>query len=113
MVRSELVELLCAKYPEIPKPTVEAATKLIFSEIVETLVRGDRVELRNFGSFFTNTLKPTMGRNPKTGEAVPLGERRAVRFRIGMKAHARLNGLSDSADELHEVLHVIGLSPAS
>ena len=91
MLRSELIELLVQRFPEIPRHDVEAAAKLIFSEINNALASGHRVELRDFGVFKTNTLKAMTGRNPSTGEAVQLNVRKSMRFKAGAQLRRRLN----------------------
>jgi integration host factor subunit beta len=113
MLRSELVELLCTHYPETPRQTVEAAVKLVFSEITQAVARGDRVELRNFGTFFASNLKPTMGHNPKTGEALWLGKRRAVRFKAGVNVRASLNCDDSEFEDRSELVDATRLSVAS
>ncbi len=52
--------------------------------IVDSLSRGETVELRNFGIFKVKTRKPRIGRNPKTGVTVPIPEKKVVSFKSGM-----------------------------
>lgn len=113
MLRSELIELLVQRYPKIPRHDIETAAKLIFSEIYDALASGDRVELRDFGVFKTNTLKAITGRNPSTGEAVALNARKSVRFRAGAQLRKRLNEKPNQQNEAQHNVHDIGLSLAS
>jgi len=52
--------------------------------IVESLARGETVELRNFGIFKAKSRKGRMGRNPRTGESVPIPEKKVVTFKPGL-----------------------------
>ncbi|MBI5124346.1 MAG: integration host factor subunit beta [Candidatus Omnitrophica bacterium] len=52
--------------------------------IIESLAKGDTVELRNFGIFKVKSRKPRVGRNPKTGATVPIPGKRTVSFKSGM-----------------------------
>lgn len=59
-------------------------------DIIESLARGETVELRNFGVFKVRTRKGRMGRNPRTGEAVSIPERKIVNFKPGMVMKKRV-----------------------
>ncbi len=52
--------------------------------IIAALVRGETVELRNFGVFKVRSRRSRVGRNPRTGTKVPIPERKAVSFKVGM-----------------------------
>jgi DNA-binding protein HU-beta/integration host factor subunit alpha len=52
--------------------------------IVESLAKGETVELRNFGIFKVKTRKGRMGRNPRTGDSVPIPEKKVVTFKTGL-----------------------------
>jgi len=53
-------------------------------QIIAALVRGETVELRNFGVFKVRSRRPRVGRNPRTGTKVPIPERKVVSFKVGM-----------------------------
>jgi integration host factor subunit beta len=55
-----------------------------FDTVLAALREGKRIELRNFGVFQTKTRKRRIGRNPKTGEVVPVPERKTVIFKPGL-----------------------------
>lgn len=69
---------------------VDDATRLIFDHIGDTLARGDRVELRGFGSFDLRIREPRTARNPKTGAPVLVGLRRIAHFKPGAILRDRL-----------------------
>lgn len=59
--------------------------------MIETLVETGRIELRNFGVFTVKVTAPRKARNPRTGEAVMIGQRRVVRFKPGKVMAEQLN----------------------
>jgi integration host factor subunit beta len=69
----------------------ERVVTTIFDEIAEALSRGDRVELRGFGAFSVKDRQPRIGRNPRTGEAVPVEGKRVPYFKTGKELRERLN----------------------
>ena len=70
IVKSKLLKQLSKNYPNFLKKDLEKFTEIILKEIKKTLRRGERVELRGFGVFSTNTQKARISRNPKTGKKV-------------------------------------------
>ena len=78
--------------------TRQQARKLVdgfFEEISQSLAQGHEVKLSGFGNFELKNKKPRPGRNPKTGESVPIQARRVVTFKAGQK----LRGWIDSQNE--------------
>ena len=79
MIKSELVQRLAARNPHLYQRDIENIVDAILGEIAGALSRGDRVELRGFGAFSTKQRQARTGRNPRTGDKVPVdGEVRAV-----------------------------------
>ena len=83
MVRSQLIELLSQELEGLSPKDMELAVKLLQGQMIERLARGGRIEIRGFVSFSLHYRRPKLARNPKTGEAVPLGERHVVHFKPG------------------------------
>ena len=79
MTKSELIAELSATNPHLTGRDVELIVGTIFNEITAALSRGERVELRGFGAFTVKRRDARTGRNPRTGEAVPVDEK-AVPF---------------------------------
>ena len=69
MTRSDLVEELAARFPQLAHRDAESAVKALLDAMSEALVKGHRIELRGFGSFSVNRRPPRMGRNPRSGES--------------------------------------------
>jgi integration host factor subunit beta len=72
MTRSELIADLAAANPHLMGRDVELIVATILDEITAALSRGERVELRGFGAFTVKRRDARTGRNPRTGEAVPV-----------------------------------------
>ena len=71
-----------------------------FEEVRETLEAGDQVKLSGFGNFELREKKSRPGRNPKTGEDIPISARRVVTFRPGQKLKARVEvGTADKLEK--------------
>ncbi|SDM36327.1 integration host factor subunit beta [Oryzisolibacter propanilivorax] len=83
MTRSDLVEELAARFAQLTQRDAELAVKTILDAVGDALVRGHRIEIRGFGSFSVTRRPPRMGRNPRTGQAVPIPEKRVPHFKPG------------------------------
>ena len=73
--------------------------ELFFDEISGSLDRNERVKLSGFGNFYLREKGGRPGRNPKTGEEIPITARRVVTFRPGQKLKARVEGYSEPDSE--------------
>ena len=91
MNKSDLIELLAKKLPNLAARDVEVIVNTVFESMSDSLRKGDRIEIRGFGSFEVRTRKPRVGRNPKTGMAVDVGERRVPFFKVGKELRERVN----------------------
>jgi integration host factor subunit beta len=91
IVKSKLLKQLSENYPNFLKKDLEKFTNIILNEIKRSLKRGDRVELRGFGVFSTNTQKASIRRNPKTGEKVNVPEKKTIHFKMAKEMFKKLN----------------------
>lgn len=89
--KSDLIEMLTKKLPSMAGRDVEVIVNTIFDSMTDALRRGDRIEIRGFGSFEVRTRRPRLGRNPKTGASVDVGERRVPFFKVGKELRERVN----------------------
>jgi integration host factor subunit beta len=92
MTKSELIQRLAERNPHLYMRDVEKIVDTIFDEITNALAKGDRVELRGFGAFSVKQRDARMGRNPRTGENVPVDAKRLPFFKTGKALRERLNG---------------------
>lgn len=93
MIRSELIQKLADANPHLYQRDVEKIVNTFFEEIINALVRGERVELRGFGAFSVKTRDARVGRNPRTGDSVTVDEKCVPFFKTGKLLRDRLNGL--------------------
>lgn len=83
MTKSQFIEYLTEKYPQITKKDMELIFDTLVESIVEALKNGKRVDVRDFGNFVIKEKKPRNARNPKTGEQVMVPKRKKIYFKIG------------------------------
>ncbi len=91
MIKSELVQKIADANPHLYHKDVERIVNTILNEIVETLARNKRVELRGFGAFSVKHRPSRLARNPRTGAKVPVDEKYIPFFKTGKDLHRRLN----------------------
>lgn len=98
MTRADLTE---AVYHEVGLSRSESAelVESVLDEISETLIQGDAVKISSFGSFSVRDKAQRVGRNLKTGEAVPILPRRVLVFRASHVLKDRINGETTGAGE--------------
>lgn len=91
MTRSELVKSLAQDNPHLYRRDVETIVSTVLGEIEAALARGDRVELRGFGAFTVKERKARIGRNPRSGEAVAVPDKRLPFFKPGKRLRERVD----------------------
>jgi integration host factor subunit beta len=94
MLKSGLARRLSEQNPHLYAKDLEKVVDAIFQEIERALARGDRVELRGFGTFAVKTWRARPGRNPRSGATVDVPERRYPSFRMAKEMLLRLNRVS-------------------
>ncbi|MDH3355341.1 MAG: integration host factor subunit beta [Chromatiales bacterium] len=91
MTKSELIEKLAEQLEQLPAKDIELSVKTVIEQMSQSLADGDRIEIRGFGSFSLHFRPPRVGRNPKTGESVTLGEKYVPHFKPGKELRERVN----------------------
>ena len=91
MTKSELIERIVSRQPQLSAKDVELAVKTLLDHMSQTLSSGDRIEIRGFGSFSLHYLAPRVGRNPKTGETVELQGKFVPHFKPGKELRDQVN----------------------
>ena len=94
MTRSELIDALAARFPSLTAADSDASVKLLLDAMSVALSKGDRIEIRSFGSFDLNYRPPRLGRNPKTGEKVPVPAKTVPHFKAGKELRERVDKTS-------------------
>ena len=91
IVKSNLLKQLSKNYPNFFKKDLEKFTNIILKEIKISLKRGERVELRGFGVFFTKIQKARISRNPKTNTKIDTPEKKTIHFKMSKDLFKILN----------------------
>ena len=91
MNKSDLVKKLFKKKDSFTEDDLEKSTNTILNFLSDTLFQGDRVEIRNFGTFSTRKREKRISRNPKTGTSVLVKEKSYPYFRASKNLKNSLN----------------------
>lgn len=105
MTKAELIEEV-SKVVEMTRKDSETIVETIFDSIVNSLHKGEKIEIRGFGSFRTRQRQPRVGRNPKTGSRVEVPSKRIPYFKPSKELRDLVNG-AHAASPNHDA------SPAS
>ncbi|ETF02077.1 integration host factor subunit alpha [Advenella sp. S44] len=102
LTKAELAELLFERVG-LNKREAKDIVDTFFEEIRESLAKGDSVKLSGFGNFQVRDKPARPGRNPKTGEVIPISARRVVTFHASQK----LKGIVEQGDEYNPDLTLV------
>jgi integration host factor subunit beta len=90
MTKSELIDAIAGR-GELTKARAELVVNCVFDAMTEALQRGEGIEIRGFGSFTVRPYKPYNGRNPRTGQPVPVPAKRLPFFKVGKELKELVN----------------------
>lgn len=90
MTRSDLIQALAERFPQLVTKDIDIAVKEILDAMGSALIRGDRIEVRGFGSFGLNYRPPRTARNPKTGTPVNVPGKWQPHFKAGKELRERV-----------------------
>ncbi len=90
MNKSDLIETL-SRDAELPKGKAEEVVKTVFTTMANALAKGDRVEIRGFGTFKVKNYDGYTGHNPKTGEPIKVKPKKLPFFKCGNKLKERVD----------------------
>jgi integration host factor subunit beta len=90
MTKSDLIDALC-EAQKMPKGRAELLVNVIFDTMEASLRRGERIEIRGFGSFEIREYRAYEGRNPRTGSSVAVKPKRLPFFKVGKELKERVN----------------------
>ncbi|MDR2787234.1 MAG: integration host factor subunit beta [Candidatus Accumulibacter sp.] len=91
MTKSDMIARLAERFPQLVAKDADFAVKMILDALSDALVKGDRIEIRGFGSFSLNHRPPRIGRNPKSGEKVRVPEKWVPHFKAGKELRERVD----------------------
>ena len=95
MTKSELIERLAQIQNHLAYRDVELSVKSLLEQMSHFLAKGERIEIRGFGSFSLHYRPPRIGRNPKTGDPVALPGKYVPHFKPGKELRERVNGAAE------------------
>ena len=90
MTKSEFIERLATKFPDLPTTDVQLAVNTLLEYMSSALEKGERIEARGFGSFSLRHFPERKAPNPKTGETVQVLPRSLVYFKPGLELRERV-----------------------
>lgn len=91
MTKRDLIDEVVRLYPVYSRRDAEVIVNSVFESMTEALCRGDRIEIRGFGSFVVKQRQAREGRNPKTGEIVAVASKRVPFFKVGKELKNRVD----------------------
>ena len=91
MTKSDMIARLAERFPQLVAKDADFAVKMILDALSEALAKGDRIEIRGFGSFSLNYRPPRVGRNPKSGDKVSVPEKWVPHFKAGTELRERVD----------------------
>ncbi|MGH7905736.1 MAG: integration host factor subunit beta [Candidatus Binataceae bacterium] len=92
MTKRGIIEELLARQQRFSRRDSETSVNALFDAMSNVLARGDRIEIRGFGTFAVKHRRSRQGRNPKTGAMVSVNAKRVPFFRAGKEIRSELNG---------------------
>jgi integration host factor subunit alpha len=98
LTKAEMAEMLFNELG-LNKREAKELVELFFNEVSEALAAGEDVKLSGFGNFTLRKKNQRPGRNPKTGEEIPISARRVVTFRPGQKLKARVEAYAGTQQQ--------------
>ena len=90
--KADLIEMLCESH-KMSRQTSKQFVEMFFELIRLNLEKGEHVKVSGFGNFILRDKAERPGRNPKSGEEIPVSARRVVTFKAGMKLKKRVDAL--------------------
>jgi integration host factor subunit beta len=90
MLKSDLINILVVKRG-VTQKQAEATIETIFDSMKDALCKGENIEIRGLGAFHVKHYDGYQGRNPKTGEVIPVKPKRGILFRTGKELRDRVN----------------------
>jgi integration host factor subunit beta len=93
IVKSKLLKQLADNYPNFYKKDLEKFINIFLNDIKEALRKGERLELRNFGTLSTRIQKASIRRNPKTGEKVHVKQKRTIYWKMSKEMFNKINNV--------------------
>jgi integration host factor subunit beta len=100
VTKRDLIEEIAQHYPRFSRRDAEVIVNAVFDSMTEALAKGERIEIRGFGSFIVKQRSSREGRNPRTGAVVSVAAKKVPLFKVGKELRLRVD---DQPDEMNEL----------
>ncbi len=91
MTKAQLVQELIQRVSTLSQQQAKAIVHTLFSSMTQALARGEKIEIRDFGSFKVRNYQPYQGRNPQTGTKVDVAPKKLPHFKVGKELKDRVD----------------------
>ena len=102
MTKRDLIDEVLQLFPRFSRRDAEVMVNAVFDSMTAALTRGERIEIRGFGSFVVKHRQAREGRNPKTGSLVSVQAKRVPFFKVGKELRLRVDGKPFTAADSEE-----------
>jgi integration host factor subunit beta len=92
VTKRDLIEEVAIQYPRFSRRDAEVMVNAVFDSMTEALAKGERIEIRGFGSFMVKQREAREGRNPRTGALVSVAAKKVPLFKVGKELRLRVDG---------------------
>jgi len=100
VTKRDLIEEIAQHYPRFSRRDAEVIVNAVFDSMTDALAKGERIEIRGFGSFIVKQRSSREGRNPRTGAVVSVAAKKVPLFKVGKELRLRVD---DQPDEMNEL----------
>lgn len=102
MTKRDLIEEVALQYPRFSRRDAEVMVNAVFDSMTDALAKGERIEIRGFGSFIVKQRSAREGRNPRTGEIVSVAAKKVPLFKVGKELRLRVDGQPVSEEDMEK-----------
>src|SRR5215510_8812147 len=92
VTKRDLIEEVAQQYPRFSRRDAEVMVNAVFDSMTDALAKGERIEIRGFGSFIVKQRAAREGRNPRTGAVVAVASKKVPLFKVGKELRLRVDG---------------------
>jgi integration host factor beta subunit len=92
VTKRDLIEAIAQHYPRFSRRDAEVMVNAVFDSMTDALAKGERIEIRGFGSFIVKQRAAREGRNPRTGSLVSVSAKKVPLFKVGKELRLRVDG---------------------
>ena len=100
VTKRDLIEEVAVQYPRFSRRDAEVMVNAVFDSMTDALAKGERIEIRGFGSFIVKQRSAREGRNPRTGDIVAVAAKKVPLFKVGKELRLRVDGQPVSEEDM-------------